>query len=69
MGKTWFALITEGPHPTRKPGSATPSELEYVSDLPVHTLCVWSDSGGVKWPVERWEGSLASWELEGRRIA
>lgn len=65
----WFALVVEGPSPPRRPGSTVRGcDHKHALDVPVYTLCVWGNSG-VHHPVERREDSLASWELEGRRIA
>lgn len=69
MGSTWFALVTKGPSlPRRKGSTVRGCDHKHTPDLQVYTLAIWGDSG-VHWPVERLEDTLASWELEGRRIA
>ncbi len=72
MGRTWFAVVTGGPAlPRRKGSTVRGCDHKSTPDVLVHTLAVFGDwrGSGVHWPVERREESLASWELEGRRIA
>ena len=65
----WFALVTsELALPRRKGSTIRGDEDMHASDRQVHTLVLWGRSG-VYYPIERLEDTLASWELEGRRIA
>lgn len=65
-----YALVVEELGPTRRSGSTIgPEDHMSTPDVPVYTLCVWNDSGVVRWPVERFEATLAKWEQANRRIA
>lgn len=65
-----FALVTSDPAMPRRRGSTVGAYGgKQDPDLPVHTMAIWDDSGTIWYPVERLERTLASWELEGRRLA
>jgi hypothetical protein len=77
--ETCFALVTEGPHPTRRGRGSTLSqeELEAASGLASHllppdhqvyTVAVLHDSGAVTWPIERLETGLIKWQRAGRLL-
>ncbi len=65
-----FALVVSELGETWRKGSTVPSEgLKHDPDLPVHRIVIWDDSGVIWYPVERLERTLASWELDGHRLA
>ncbi len=69
-----FAVVTKDLGETRHPGSTLGPEAtadskgRWPSDLQVYTLAVLLDSGGYRWPVERFEDTLIKWETEGRLL-
>lgn len=62
--KRSVAVVTEGPGPTRWPGSAAKGGR---SDLQVVTLMIVAE-GRVFYPVERHVDTVAGWEANGRRL-
>ncbi len=67
--KRCVAVVTEGPGPTRRPGSTLGPESDPSQpDLSVYTLAVILEDGRVKWPVERLEETLDDWAAQGRLL-
>jgi len=65
-----FALVVSELTATRRPGSTVGAEGgKQDPDLPVYQIVIWDDSGVIWLQAERLERTLASWELEGRRLA